>query len=292
MASFDSLAQKKSSLLPYPGFSNLLDVLTKETWGQRAIVKDNLYELVYGLLVIAPPPFKYMEEDEDHHHVSLFDDHPVGNGVTYKISPSTLRMRVEREELPWAEARFESKTWSNLAFEARLQKTQWVSGVSQRFNYTCFKMPIIYARICPLSRQFLDLEVLLSQLSMKTHTFVIASGLTLEDDLYLTHLPLFNEANPMEIVLDGDNQLKLKYLLATITALRSSEKSTYATWLRFFHERDASISDFMVEAFLVVLVYTVDRAGGWTQLECFPLAIQVAKGVKFALALCSWGLYT
>lgn len=61
---------------------------------------------------------------------------------------------------------------------------------------------------------------------------------------------MFGEANAMGIVLKGGDQVKLKYLTAATTALRSSGKSTYAMLLRFFYEEDGSRSDFVVKAFL------------------------------------------
>lgn len=63
-------------------------------------------------------------------------------------------------------------------------------------------------------------------------------------------LPLFGEANSNEIVLEGENQVKLKYLTAAMTILRSSGKSTSITWLRFFIDGDGSLSKFIVKAFL------------------------------------------
>lgn len=44
----------------------------------------------------------------------------------------------------------------------------------------------------------------------------------------MTHVSLFGEANTMGFVLDEDDQMKLTYQRATMTALRSYEKSNYA----------------------------------------------------------------
>lgn len=56
----------------------------------------------------------------------------------------------------------------------------------------------------------------------------------------LTHLVLFGGANSTGVKLEGEDQVKLKYLVAAITASRSSRKSTYVTWPRFFMRETAA----------------------------------------------------
>lgn len=55
------------------------------------------------------------------------------------------------------------------------------------------------------------------------------SLLVLEEVARLTMLPLFREANAMGIILDGDEQSKLKYLTIAMIALKILGKSTYET---------------------------------------------------------------
>lgn len=50
---------------------------------------------------------------------------------------------------------------------------------------------------------------------------------------------------------EGEDQIKLKYNTDAMIASRSSGKSTYATWLRFFDEADGRKSEYMVESFLL-----------------------------------------
>lgn len=52
------------------------------------------------------------------------------------------------------------------------------------------------------------------------------------------------------IVLKEEDQVKVNHLTSTVTASRSSRKSTYGTWMRFFYEGDGIRLDFVVEAFL------------------------------------------
>lgn len=91
-----------------------------------------------------------------------------------------------------------------------------VPGVSKRLNEAGVKEPIICERVCSLTKQQLDLELLLSRRITKTHTFFAAWGEftpIVKDVLRLTHLPLLGETNAIGIVLDEDDQLKLKNLI-------------------------------------------------------------------------------
>lgn len=51
-------------------------------------------------------------------------------------------------------------------------------------------------------------------------------------------LPLFGEANIVGIVLDEDDQVKVKYLIAARATSRMSGKLTYLNWLQFLDEGD------------------------------------------------------
>lgn len=52
---------------------------------------------------------------------------------------------------------------------------------------------------------------------------------TLEDGSWLTLLLMFGEANAMGIILEGEDQVNLKYLTVAMTSSRLSGKLTYAT---------------------------------------------------------------
>lgn len=74
--------------------------------------------------------------------------------------------------------------------------------------------------------------------------------LTLEDVVRLTMLPMFGEANPVEVILEEEDRVKLNYLTSIMTAWRTTCKFSYATWLNFFDKGDYSKSGYVVEAFL------------------------------------------
>lgn len=95
------------------------------------------------------------------------------------------------------------------------------------------------------------MEVLISQWSIETHTIVAAWGeftSTFAEISRLTLLPLLREENAIGIIV-GERD-RMKYLMTTVTTSRPLGKATYATWLRFFYERDNNHSDFILEASL------------------------------------------
>lgn len=47
-----------------------------------------------------------------------------------------------------------------------------------------------------------------------------------------------------------EDEVKLRYLTFAMTASKTSSKSTYAIWLRFFNEKEGSQSEYVVHAFL------------------------------------------
>lgn len=52
-------------------------------------------------------------------------------------------------------------------------------------------------------------------------------------------------------MLEGNDQVKLKNLTIAMIASKSSRKSTYITWQRFFDDGDDNKSKYMVEPFLL-----------------------------------------
>lgn len=55
--------------------------------------------------------------------------------------------------------------------------------------------------------------------------------LVLKDVVTLMMLPMFGETNAMGVVLEVEDEMKLKYLTFSMTASRTSDKSSYATSL-------------------------------------------------------------
>lgn len=88
------------------------------------------------------------------------------------VPQSSLRMRVERIEIPWAEVRSKSKTQSNLEFQAWLHKVLYMPGVSKSLNEVGMRILVTCTRVCLLSMQHFKLEVLLSLWSTEAYTSV------------------------------------------------------------------------------------------------------------------------
>lgn len=61
------------------------------------------------LTLTAPPVFEDIEDDDEQHYLTLFEDHLEGEDVL--MAPrSALIMRVGKEELPWTDIHLESKS--------------------------------------------------------------------------------------------------------------------------------------------------------------------------------------
>lgn len=54
---------------------------------------------------------------------------------------------------------------------------------------------------------------------------------TLADVICMNHFPYFDQTKAKGIKVKSKDQVKLKYLVTAMIALRFSKKSTYATWL-------------------------------------------------------------
>lgn len=76
-------------------------------------------------------------------------------------------------------------------------------------------MVLTYVMLCSWTRQHHDLELVVSQWSSETHTFIVTWGEfppTLEEVSRLTLLPVLGETNSIGIVLEEVDQVKVKYL--------------------------------------------------------------------------------
>lgn len=93
-------------------------VSAKESWGLCLIANDQFKEAVVRLTLSAPPPLESTDEEQHHHCLPLFDDHPREYGILINPWP-ILRMRIEKIDLPWADLRDESKTQFNQLFLTR-----------------------------------------------------------------------------------------------------------------------------------------------------------------------------
>lgn len=83
----------------YPSSSNFLIAPPKGILAQYPIVKDRFWELVDQLPLMAPLPFRDIEEDENHKYMTLFDDKPRGEGVL-DLPSIDSKMRVGKGEVP------------------------------------------------------------------------------------------------------------------------------------------------------------------------------------------------
>lgn len=67
--------------------------------------------------------------------------------------------------------------------------------------------------------------------------------LTLKDVAKLIMLPMFKETNHIRVVLEEKGEMTLKYSSYAMTASKTSGKSSYAIWARFFDEGGVSKND-------------------------------------------------
>lgn len=138
MASSSSPSQKKFCLLTYLGTSTCadewdLDRVPCKTW--------SIVGQLDKLSLTAPKTFEDVYGGKNYHHITPFDDHPEGEGVT--VAPWSIpHMKMTREELPWTEIRFES--WLNPIQALSLgPKKRWlIFDVAKRLNDPRAKLAI------------------------------------------------------------------------------------------------------------------------------------------------------
>lgn len=65
----------------------------------------------------------------------------------------------------------------------------------------------------------------------------------MEDVARLLVLPMSRDVNAMGVILEGEDEVKLRYLTSPMTASRTSGKSIYATSIRFSNEGGDNRSD-------------------------------------------------
>lgn len=88
----------------------------------------------------------------------------------------------------------------------------------------------------------------------------------------------------MRVVLKGEDEVKLDNLNSAMIASRTSDNSSYATWINF-NARDGSMSDYVIEAFLaywMLWVMLLSEQDGFNPYV-FPLVILLVKGDTPAL---------
>lgn len=191
-------------------------------------------------LQLSSPSFKSIDDVDYYHYLKLFDDHLDGDRIL--ISPlSIVRMRVDKGELPCSDLRSESKTQSNQTRSVGLGGDGFL-GYYQEI-VPGWSKTLTCSRFLSLTRHHQDLEIPVLRWNTESHTFVAVWGEftpTLEDLARQTMLSLFVEANTMGIILEGDDQTKLKYLTFDMAASKALGKLTSATWLRLFDEGDDS----------------------------------------------------
>lgn len=52
--------------------------------------------------------FKYLEGDEEHHYLPLFDDHTEGKSMSL-ASYAIVGLKIEREDMLWVDIKFETE---------------------------------------------------------------------------------------------------------------------------------------------------------------------------------------
>lgn len=103
------------------------------------------------------------------------------------------------------------------------------------------------------------------------HTFVVAWGKftqTLEDVSHFTLLPLFGKGNTIRVVLEEENQIKLKFLMAAMTTSRILGNLTYPILLRLFYEGDSKPLRVRCRGILSWCVMFVELEDG--VIHCLP----------------------
>lgn len=96
--------------------------------------------------------------------------------------------------------------------------------------------------------------------------------------------------NAIGINLEGEDQVKLKNLIAAMAYSRSSRKLIYATWVRFF-DRTMTVDLSSLTRFLYILVVACQVNMRTLNLYVFPLAILIEKGVLFTRTHFTWVLH-
>lgn len=159
--------------------------------------------------------------------------------------------------------------------------------IIKNLNQANVKKVITCVRLISLTRHHLDSKLLVSQGSTESHTFnTTCRKLTqiVEDVAWLILLTLFGESSVIGIVLEGDDQTKLKYLTNVMAILKSLRKSKYAAWLWFSNEGSGNRSSGSIPVILTYMVCLADRSKRWLASVHFPTGYTNREGVRFALA--------
>lgn len=165
-------------------------------------------------------------------HMTAFMDHEERN--IFISSRSIHRMRIERVEMPQKELIFGTKSESNTQF-ADLD-------ISKNINQTSIRKALNQGKTIPINRRQ-DLEFFSSLQSVETYTSLTTWGLwpysggchgfnVLVDVQRGKGYYLSDDS--CKIVLDKADNRKLEVLNNALSALKSSNKSTYALWARMF----------------------------------------------------------
>ncbi|GKV15405.1 hypothetical protein SLEP1_g26198 [Rubroshorea leprosula] len=137
-----------------------------------------------------------------------------------------------------------------------------------------------------------------------THTFILAFGeviVTLEDVANLMLLLIVGEEDPRHITLTPEEHATLvalkKVMKRNANASSRSWRGEYSidflTWIRYFRIGEGKDSPYVRAAFLTTWLSKFVFKGFPNQkimVECIPLAIRLAEGVKLPLALLMLGM--
>lgn len=196
-----------------------------------------------------PPAFESSKEDEDCHCTTLFEDHPEGEGVNGPSINSGCEGRERRAPLTeiHLSPRLNLIQLLKLGQKRYCQNLKSLKGwATQGWKCACLCEGLLLVQLAPWpASPVVQVEHGDPYLHGNLWRFYTNFG----GCSSVNTLSVFDEANAMGIELYGDDQLMM-YLSTTMTASRSSKKSTYATWLKGFDERDGRRYDFVVKAFL------------------------------------------
>lgn len=133
IASMTSPAQNTTDLLTYRESTSLPIIPRKESMSQFPFRKDHFYEEVNKLPLSGLPTFESTDKKDNHHFLTLFDDHPEGDCILINCRP-IRGMSFKKYELPWANLWLESKTQSNQLFDVWWQKVLAFPRVTTKLN--------------------------------------------------------------------------------------------------------------------------------------------------------------
>lgn len=153
-----------------------------------------------------------------------------------------LWMRIEREEVPFCDIWFQSRTQRHQAFDKWAGRVLALHGVKKLLNRVGVLNAIYYIRSIIVEKNPADLEFLISRWSTETYIFVAACGKfsSLSEDVpVLMSLPIFSEALIIGLLWRERTRRRLtsRPNPYRVLSMRTTRKPTYRA-LKYFDEGD------------------------------------------------------